>query len=339
MGEGFGDYWAGSHSAAASLYKWRWVFNWDGHNNFWPGRILDSTKHYPEDLVGQIHADGEVWSAVWMQIHFECGRKVTDTNLLLHHYYQGGSASMPEAAMLAMQADLDLYGGLHAGSLNQYFIERGFFTEGQIDVPVLTHKPVGDQTTAGPYPLSVTIESVSEITQWSVVARYGTGEEFDKVTVLEPVGSPDEWIGELPNEGGDVVIRYYIEAGNEAGWRGAHPRGAEHQYHEFHIGPLVAADETGGAAELALLPADPNPFGATTTLRFALPRHGEASLVVHDLSGRAVRTLAEGAQAAGTHLCVWDGRNDKGVKLPSGLYFVRVAAGGEQLTQKVLLTK
>jgi hypothetical protein len=246
---------------------------------------------------------------------------------------------MPEAAMLAMQADLDVYEGLHAGSLNQYFTERGFFAEGLFDIPVLTHQPLGDQTTTGPYPITVTIESVSEITQWSVQARYGTGEVFDKVALLEPVGGPNEWIGELPNEGGDVDIRYYIEARNEAGWKGAHPQGAEYQCHEFHIGPLVGVDKIAGAAELTLLPADPNPFGATTTLRFVLPQDGEASLIVYDLGGRVVRTLAEGTHAAGTHAHIWNGRNDAGSKMPSGLYFVQVAAADEHRMQKVLLTK
>ena len=46
LGEGFGDYWAGSYSKSVSSYHSDWVFNWDGHNEFWPGRILNTSETY-----------------------------------------------------------------------------------------------------------------------------------------------------------------------------------------------------------------------------------------------------------------------------------------------------
>jgi len=59
MGEGYGDYLAGSYSLTVnSTFQPNWVFNWDGHNQFWPGRILNAAYHYPENAGGQIHVAG-----------------------------------------------------------------------------------------------------------------------------------------------------------------------------------------------------------------------------------------------------------------------------------------
>ena len=102
---------------------------------------------------------------------------------------------------------------------------------------------------------------------------------------------------------------------------------------------VVAVEEVGGAAALTLMPADPNPFRSTTRLRFALPRDGEARLVVHDLGGRVVRTLAEGLHVAGTHACEWDGCSQAGQEMPSGLYFMRLVVDDRSLSRKVLLAR
>lgn len=339
MGEGFGDYWAGSYSTDVSDYNWEWVFNWDGHNPFWYGRILNSSKHYPEDLVGQVHADGEIWSAPWMQIYFDCGRTVTDTNMLLHHYYQGGSATMAEAAAFAMQADLDLYDGLHSGTMNNYFVSRGFFSEGQYDIPTLYHIPLGDQSIGGPYLIWVNVQSDSDIVPGSVLARYGYDGVFDRTVRMQPTGNPNEWAGQLPDGGGEIDIRYYIEAANQAGWKGAHPPGAEFQYHEYHVGPITAVETLGGSTTLALMPASPNPSSPETTLRFTLPNETDVELAIHDLSGRKVRTIADGMLAAGTHAYRWTGEDDTDRALPNGLYFVSLFAEGRKLSRKVVIAK
>jgi flagellar basal-body rod modification protein FlgD len=59
-------------------------------------------------------------------------------------------------------------------------------------------------------------------------------------------------------------------------------------------------------------------------LRFTLSQDGAARLEIVDLAGRVVRTLFQGATAAGTHDAHWDGRDDRGAIAPAGLYFVRL---------------
>jgi len=76
----------------------------------------------------------------------------------------------------------------------------------------------------------------------------------------------------------------------------------------------------------------PNPFNPRTEVVFSLPRQASASLAVFGLDGRRVATLLEGSRPAGEHRVAWDGRG-----LPSGAYVVRLVAGGQVSTQKVLL--
>jgi hypothetical protein len=338
MGEGFGDYWACSYSASISSFNDYWVFNWDGHNPFWSGRVVNSTQGY-NNLNSDIYHDGTIWASCWWLIRGEMGRTVSDTDILKMHFYMNTSNTMQQAAAFAMQADKDLYGGLHAGTLDYYFTLRNFFTATQFDVPALTHTPLGDQTTGGPYPLTVTIASTSAIVANSVKVKFGTGGVFDQEVVLAPTGNANEWGGAIPGQGGNVDIRYYIQADNAATWRGATPRGAEFRYNQFHVGPLAQVEELGGIRSLALLPNEPNPFNPMTKIRFDLPASGPVRLSVIDLQGRAIRSLADGSLVAGRHAYVWDGRDDAGRSMPSGLYFIRLEAQDRSLSRKILMTK
>jgi hypothetical protein len=91
---------------------------------------------------------------------------------------------------------------------------------------------------------------------------------------------------------------------------------------------------------LVLNPCFPNPFNPRTTVWLDIPRAGGATLAVHDLHGRLVRTLVSGQMNAGRHPVVWDGLDDRGAQTPSGVYLVRlVTADGAQRAVKVTLSK
>ena len=104
----------------------------------------------------------------------------------------------------------------------------------------------------------------------------------------------------------------------------------------------VTFDLTGietAPAVLRLAQNHPNPFNPKTMISFALPVEGQASLKVYDVEGRMVRTLLEKGLPAGEHHVVWDGTDDQGRSLASGVYFYRVKAAGEIQTRKMLLLK
>lgn len=94
-----------------------------------------------------------------------------------------------------------------------------------------------------------------------------------------------------------------------------------------------------GAALFALGPGRPNPFAGSTTLSFSMERGGTVRLAVFDASGRMVRQLANGPIAAGAHTMTWDGRDDRGLTVPSGIYFYRLDAGGQHRMEKLLRLK
>ncbi len=99
----------------------------------------------------------------------------------------------------------------------------------------------------------------------------------------------------------------------------------------------TAAPEVPGRA--LTVRAFPSPFNPQTRIRYALPSAGPVRVRVHDLAGRVVRTLVDDARPAGGHEVAWRGRDDRGRALPSGVYLVRVRAGGEVGRVKVVLAK
>ena len=93
---------------------------------------------------------------------------------------------------------------------------------------------------------------------------------------------------------------------------------------------LVSAVDLGGEAAggMQALSCSPNPFNPRTTIRFELARAGAARLAVYDVCGRRVRTLLDGSLAAGSHEAEWDGRDDSGREVGSGVYLARLESGG-----------
>lgn len=106
----------------------------------------------------------------------------------------------------------------------------------------------------------------------------------------------------------------------------------------------LLSNTTTGVGGLPTLPghdlrAAPNPFNPSTEIRFTMPADGFVSVTVHDVRGRSVRALAEGERSAGDHRVTFNGRDDGGRILPSGVYLVRVQSSGLVSWSKVVLSK
>ncbi|NBC18175.1 MAG: T9SS type A sorting domain-containing protein [Bacteroidetes bacterium] len=96
-------------------------------------------------------------------------------------------------------------------------------------------------------------------------------------------------------------------------------------------GAAQSADVPGVAA---LLPSYPNPFNPQTTVRFRLERPARVRLAVYDVLGREVAVLREGWLPMGTHEHVWNAAGRA-----SGLYLIRLDAGGATLSRTALLVR
>lgn len=123
--EGLGDYVAASYSLALNSYDWHKVFKWDGHNEFWEGRLAQVNKVYPNDLENDKHKDGEILTSAMMDINQTIGRAVTDVILYnsIYNYYP--NMSLPDAAELFLETDSLLNNGANYVNACPIFYDYG----------------------------------------------------------------------------------------------------------------------------------------------------------------------------------------------------------------------
>ena len=96
----------------------------------------------------------------------------------------------------------------------------------------------------------------------------------------------------------------------------------------------VQADDPAMVPESAvLLQAYPNPFNPSTTLRYGIPSESLVSLIVYDIAGNEIARLVEGPQEAGWHTAVWNGLNNQGQPIPTGVYLAHLE---DQSNSKVI---
>lgn len=111
--------------------------------------------------------------------------------------------------------------------------------------------------------------------------------------------------------------------------------------HTFAVN-VVSDVETGEVVptEFTLSQNYPNPFNPSTTIKFGLPKEAPVTLEIYNVLGVKVRTLIAGeTMSASFHTLVWDGKDDGGVAVPSGVYLYRVHADKFQASKKMTLIK
>lgn len=109
-----------------------------------------------------------------------------------------------------------------------------------------------------------------------------------------------------------------------------------------HIEELPVDDGTGipDGPGFALAQNTPNPFNPTTTIRYRVPADAErATLRIYDVAGRLVTTLVDGPVEPGERAAVWDGTDDGGERVASGVYLYRLEAGGREAAGRMVLLK
>jgi len=144
MGEGFGDYLAGSFfSDKKSAQLKPTIGNWDAvfYSAAEPPclRRLDSNKKYPKDIQGEPHDDGEIWSACLWEIRGIIGRMMADKLIIAHHFLLAPNAGFEDAANALITADKNLNAGRNGNTLSDIFIRRGILRN-----PKRKNKRAGD---------------------------------------------------------------------------------------------------------------------------------------------------------------------------------------------------
>lgn len=130
MGEGFGDYLAGSFFANGKPARLQpCVGSWDAvsYSGDDPPslRRLDSNKKYPRDLHGEVHDDGEIWSACLWEIRTALGGPVADKLIITHHFLLTPSSKFEDAANALITTDQQLNEGRNVDVIRDVFVRRG----------------------------------------------------------------------------------------------------------------------------------------------------------------------------------------------------------------------
>jgi hypothetical protein len=124
--ESFGDYLAASYSRKINPFNWHQIFNWDGHNEFWLGRIANSNKFYPNDLKNNIYTDGEMFTGALMEIWEKLGAETTDKLIIESVYSHINNITLSDAAKFVVFADDLINKGANRNEICNVFIGRGF---------------------------------------------------------------------------------------------------------------------------------------------------------------------------------------------------------------------
>jgi flagellar hook assembly protein FlgD len=83
----------------------------------------------------------------------------------------------------------------------------------------------------------------------------------------------------------------------------------------------------------------PNPFNPTTVIKYSLPESRDVKLVIYNSLGEKVKTLVNGIQEPGYYTTIWEGTNDQGIKVGSGMYIYAIKAGKDISVKKMMLVK
>ena len=101
----------------------------------------------------------------------------------------------------------------------------------------------------------------------------------------------------------------------------------------------TGVEEFEAPVRYTLSGVSPNPFNPVTVVTYGAPQEGRVSLAVYNIAGQHVRTLVDGEQSAGWHTVTWDGRDDSGRSVASGVYFARMQAESFTGSTKMVLLK
>ncbi len=101
----------------------------------------------------------------------------------------------------------------------------------------------------------------------------------------------------------------------------------------------IAKDDNNHLPKSFNLGNYPNPFNPATTTNYSLPASGKVELTIYNMLGQKIRSLINRHQFTGQHKIIWEGKNDQGIKAPSGIYIYRLTSSKSMISKKMVLIK
>jgi len=147
-----------------------------------------------------------------------------------------------------------------------------------------------------------------------------------------------------PGEQDSCTINDFVTPGFQVlRWHGFPPGSGEWGF-DYPFNPTVVTPKEPQALipkSFSLSPNYPNPFNPSTTIKYTIPEGAKVQvhIKIYDLRGRLVRVLVEEGQLPGSFAVRWDGRDEQGQAVSSGVYFYRIEAGSFKLSRKMILLR
>jgi subtilisin family serine protease len=202
----------------------------------------------------------------------------------------------------------------------------GFFNQlvGQPEGPLAVELASFTGTTEGrSIRLSWSLTGQTDHTGFHVFRAPALNADREQLTTHMVTGGPDITFVDIPPHPG--IYYYWIADVDALG-------------HITYHGPLVVT-MPAVPSDFRLGQSRPNPFNPSTTIDYDLPASVTVTLRIYDLLGREIRTLVNELQIAGFHQVVWDGRDQRGNRVGSGVYLYTMTAGAFVETRKMTLLK
>jgi hypothetical protein len=167
--------------------------------------------------------------------------------------------------------------------------------------------------------------------------------DFRDDQTTQGVGATNNW--QYEHDGNSNLIEWPMHY--NASYSAA-SAAATHCTHGGPIGSTRWMDHTAALAtdntvvlprSFALKQNYPNPFNPSTEIAFSLEQSSTINLTIFNVLGQKVKVLAEGSKQAGTHTLSWDGRDEMGAAVSTGLYFYKLTDGNNSVTKKMALMK
>lgn len=312
-----------------------------GHDAFWEGKgcsygafhaimsklravLPDPWNQLPSEIMIYGHGGGVGWGGT-------CGAI-------------NGPAALISLVLLKARSDVlisDLYGWytqtfFPTDISNQYAVNHTF-GDGRCDIVLAqnaSHSPLCHPS----------------VTEWCNAAHYTADSLQRKERCARITGDVAAYAAQILNEelAGNFVPRY-VPPGTIATCLSCHGNGATNivaakmectQCHGENPHPTSVKQLSGAALSYKLGQNYPNPFNPETQIEFSIPKSEAVSLSVYDVHGRLIKNLiANETYSQGTFKVQWDGKNDAGARVASGIYFTRLSAGTFSATQKMNLVK
>jgi uncharacterized repeat protein (TIGR01451 family) len=254
----------------------------------------------------------------------------------------------PDGDPLVTDGDTDPYGlGRSPGAILRWMADRFV----PISSSPMFRSPFGLVIFGEPTPVDL-LEAAADSTGEGIRLHWRAGADESGAHWLifrrEAAGRDDP---------GDAAPEGYDPVGGDHDFRGAGPHeyldrdvegGQWYVYLVARVAPSGAVDYSapllahapGGVVRLELLPVVPSPFSGRTDFAFLVPAPGgRVRLAVFDVAGRRVRVLYDGPAVAGRHALGWDGRDEAGRRLASGVYFARLSLGDEARNRRLVLMR